>query len=98
MDIPPDLSSKAVSLQHVGVNNVAWEKSDALKVLEYYETQEIVILGGDVLAKKDGQYHHNYDNWHFDHENRNSQLSIDYTRRYINEYPEGDYVFAMVTE
>lgn len=47
MDIPAPLSAKAVSLDHLGLSEVAWLRNDALSVMEQLERKGRFILGGN---------------------------------------------------
>jgi|AGTN01.3.fsa_nt_gi hypothetical protein len=46
--LPVELINSAVSLEHVGVNAVAWNYKNAVQVAFYLRTSGYVILGGDV--------------------------------------------------
>ena len=81
MDIPQELKGKDISLKHLDLSEVAWKKSDALKLIDHLQSKGNFILGGDVL-KKD--------------EDGDAQQSAEHTRNYINKYPEGDYAFVFV--
>ena len=98
MDIPEQLKGKEISLSSIGLSEVAWKYEDALSLIEYCEKNKIFILGGDVLAKEDNKYRHNYDNWYFDKDQGNYKDSINKTKKYITNYPKGDYAFVFVTE
>ncbi len=96
MDIPAEIEGKEISLGHLNLSEVAWRKNDALKLVDHLEEKGSFILGGDVLAKDDGGYRHNYDNWYLNQEDGDAKQSIDHTRNYINKYPKGDYAFVFV--
>jgi len=96
MKIPEELQGKEINLKEIGINSIAWKKMDALLLLDYMEKESIVILGGDVLVKKDGIYQHTYDNWHYEKDNTMISDSIMNTRDYISTYKEGDFAFLIV--
>ena len=96
MDIPQNLSRKSISLENIGLSEVAWLKEDALSLIDHLEKEGKFILGGDVLVVAPEGYRHNYDNWHFNIENGDAQQSIEYTRNYIKKYPAGNYAFVLV--
>ena len=96
MDIPQELKGKEISLKHLHLSEVAWKKSDALKLIDHLQSKGNFILGGDVLKKDEDGYRHNYDNWYLNPEDGDAQQSAEHTRNYINKYPEGDYAFVFV--
>ncbi|MBT3321371.1 MAG: hypothetical protein HN392_03705 [Anaerolineae bacterium] len=98
MKIPPHLKGKEISLEHIGLSEVAWSKNDALDLLKYLEATDHFVLGGDVLALEVDHYQHNYDNWHFNFEDGDAKESIEQAASYINKYPAGDYAFVLVTD
>lgn len=98
MDIPEQLKGNEINLSSSGLNDVAWKYEDALALIEHCEKNKTFILGGDVLAKKDNEYQHNYDNWYFNSNQGNYKDSVKKTKEYITNYPRGDYAFVFVTK
>ena len=98
MGIPEQLKGKEISLNSIGLIEVAWKYEDALVLIEYYEKNRIFILGGDVLVKEGNEYRHNYDNWYLDKYLGNYKDSFNKAKEYITSYPKGDYAFVFVTE
>jgi len=98
MNIPEHLKGKEISLSYIGLSEVAWEYEDALSIIEHCKKHKIFILGGDVLAKDNGEYKHNYDNWYLNTDQGNYKDSIKKTKDYITSYPKGDYAFVFVTK
>ncbi|WP_211831193.1 Imm40 family immunity protein, partial [Kistimonas asteriae] len=96
IDIPSQLLEKAISLEHIGSNEVAWFKSDIPELLNRLESVGAFVLGGDVLSFDCGEYRHNYDNWYFELSDGSAKQSIEHTRNYINKYPAGNYAFVVV--
>ena len=98
MEIPTELKGKDINLTHLGVNEVAWQRSDAIQLLDSFMSKSVFVLGGDVLSNQNDNYKHNYDNWYFEKEHGDEKESILKAKEYISNYPEGDYVFVIVTE
>ena len=98
MKIPEELIGKEIDLKGIGINNIAWLKNDALLLLDYFEKESILVLGGDVLVKENEIYKHTYDNWYYEKENGKLSDSIINTRVYIKNYKEGDFAFVLVTK
>ncbi|MBI5845311.1 MAG: hypothetical protein HZB23_11650 [Deltaproteobacteria bacterium] len=89
-------------LGDVGINSWALTREQALIALDKLEAEANGILGGDVLAEKSGVLRHNYDNWHCDPEQDESNSafvfrSIMNTRTYIANYPDTECFFVIVT-
>lgn len=79
------------SLEKIGVNNWALNKSQALNALEEFLISEISVLGGDVYENIDGIIQSNYDNWYCEPligENKSAFMirSIGVAIKYIKEY------------
>ena len=98
MEILPELSKKTISLEHIGLSEVAWLKDDALLFISHLEAEGKFILGGDVLSLDSGEYRHNNDNWYFERSDGNAKQSIEHTRNYIKKYPAGNYAFVLVVD
>jgi hypothetical protein len=96
MNLPLHLERKGISLEHIGVNEVAWIKDDALDLLKYLELNDSFVLGGDVLVLEPDGYRYNYDNWYFNLEDGDANESIEHTRNFIKNYPSGNYAFVLV--
>ena len=96
MDIPQELKGKEISLEHLHLSEVAWLKTDVLKLIDHLQSKGSFILGGDVLKKYEDGYRHNYDNWYINQEDGDAKQSAVHTRNYINKYPEDDYAFVFV--
>ena len=102
MNIPDDLKSRAIELSPMGFNELAWERGDAIVLLNSLRGTNTIILGGDVLKRVENNWKHNYDNWHFDPSalnslEKNSEDSITSAERYIQNYPKGSYAFVLVS-
>ena len=79
---------------------LAWHVCDIPDVLEYAHSENLVILGGDVITP---QEKHTYDNWYYNISHsltieKNVQASIDLTRSYIGAYVRkngNNYLFVV---
>ena len=69
------------SLDELGVNSVAFEKREALHLLEYLKNEIIPIIGIDIYEMKEGiiDFSSNYDSWSCDRK-ENESLS-DFVKR-----------------
>ena len=94
---PPQLLQKA---RETYWGELAWHVCDILDVLEYAHSENLVILGGDVIMP---QEKHTYDNWYYNISHsltieENVQASIDLTRSYIGAYVRkngNNYLFVV---
>jgi len=66
MIIPEAINTKAISLQNIGVADIAWLRQMHWNLLKTFEGSAVAVLGGDVLEKEHGNYKYNYDNWSSD--------------------------------
>ena len=98
MIIPNTWKGKEIDLSYLGLNEVAWRKVDAIELLNYFELNSVFVLGGDVLSLQKGSYKHNYDNWYFEKSMGNFKDSIRKAKHYLENYPDGDFIFVLVIE
>ena len=91
------------SLTALGVNNWALSKELSFLALEQFLFLGIAILGGDVCEMKDGIIQYNYDSWHCELNEEESdedflKRSIAKTREYITIYNSlhSDDVFFVI--
>ena len=54
------------NLSELGINDVAYPKYEALRMISRFEEQGIPVLGGDVFLLKDNIPSLTYDNWYCD--------------------------------
>lgn len=102
--IPEKFRSSAISLETMGVNDVAWPRTIALSIVNILQRNNIAILGGDVLVKEKEQLKHTYDNWYSNRKTREPWIdfvvrSHDETVKYLRKYndPEnGTYAYTIV--
>jgi hypothetical protein len=98
------LVTKGISLQLLGIRDIALERTDALSAVEFLRKASIPILGGDVYVKFHTSIELAYANWHSDpkpNEATNDYFSrsCDATEKYIKDYPEpttGKPLFVLV--
>ncbi|EBS7636883.1 hypothetical protein CDR68_24835 [Salmonella enterica] len=98
-----EILSVGILLEHLGINNWALSRNDALEVLSKFELSGIAVLGGDVFVFSDGVIDQNYDNWYCEHspEQPNSDFitsSIKKTRHYIENYTDENALFSLVPQ
>ena len=86
-----NVNNKIISSVDFTEFETAWEIGDSFSVLEYFKSQNIVILGGDILTH-DMKY--TYDSWHYNVNGRqdwnsdvecSNRVAFDYLSRYINK-------------
>lgn len=89
------LASKGVSLQQLGLDDIALPRADALIALELLQQQSVPILGGDVYVVRGDRTELAHANWHSDP--RADESRADYVARscqdartYIAAYPHRD--------
>ena len=58
------LRSRAIDLVPFGVNNYAWERGDAISVIDRLQQLGMLVLGGDVWRLTEGTLSLTYENWH----------------------------------
>lgn len=91
-------------LNNLGINDVAYSKCEALKMITNLEEQGIPVLGGDVFILKENIPIPTYDNWYCD---KNPQESYkEYVLRsckkaceYVSTYRSNDLnnvVFSLI--
>lgn len=94
---------RSISLESIGVDGIAYTKSEALRIAEEYYNSNIPILGGDVYFFNNGNIKPTYDNWYC---NRNkSETSYEYVARscqvtcdYIKKYPDNANIFFSIVK
>lgn len=85
------------SIEFTSVEN-AWRIKDAFYVLEYFNKNGTIVLGGDILTEN---FEYTYDNWYYNiqssisaEENgkRSVRTAVEYIRKYIGINGEAFYV------
>jgi hypothetical protein len=85
--IPPDLFERGISLERIGVHEIAWNWQDALRVLSILLENAIPILGGDVYLILGDEIRAALDNWHINRrEFGRSDLYLKESHRISNSY------------
>lgn len=99
------IESRGISLQEIGIDDVALNREDAICAIDLLRTSAIPILGGDVYIKNAGRIDLTYANWHSDpraNETRDqfAERSCLEARRYISDYPSSEAmpVFLLVLD
>ena len=93
LPISDELRASAISLEHLGVSEVAWTRARALDVISALRGSKWAILGGDVLVQRDGVLRHSYDSWHSSPTAEEMcpafvERSHSESRTYIERFPE----------
>ena len=93
--------SRGISLQDIGVNNFALDKTSTLEYFQKLFKEHVAILGGDVYLLKDGKLKLTYDNWYCNRGESESMesyvaRSIDEAKTYIENYSDDTALFCLV--
>jgi len=96
------LTSRAKSLEALGLQELAWAKSDAMELLEQVAGKGVAVLGGDVYSGSSGVLKPAYENWCC--ERRPEEEFRSYAERsqqeavsFLRAYPDvSDALFAFV--
>ena len=97
MNIPTEyaalLSASGISLDALGLRDVALSRADALLAVNMLRDSVRVILGGDVYHRRDGRLEPALANWYSDPKQAEARLSYlqrswDTTEKYLKAYPE----------
>jgi len=62
-EIPERLRSLGIPLENQDVDDLAWNKADALDVIDSLKGTKVAILGGDVYRSEPWGFVPAYDNW-----------------------------------
>jgi len=97
------IATNGVSLESLGVNNYALNKTNALRLLDLLAEQKVAVLGGDVYVSKNNQLSLTYDNWYSDKDSSESDeafcsRSILESEKYIKNYANADAFFAFTLD
>lgn len=91
LDLENKIRKNALSLKHYNLDDLCWNKEDAINLILAIMEDEIGILGGDVY-RLSHYLEPLYDNWHCEIHTSESMISF-YKRskieslRYIESYP-----------
>ena len=98
-----EVLSAGTSMSSMHVNNWSLDRHAAILAIQSLKGMGIAILGGDVIVRANQALHHTYDSWYCDpidgesseaYINRSASTAVNY----IEAYPKGDYLFAIVPE
>lgn len=103
-NFPKELTDLAKSLEHIGISGMAWNLENSIKVIDFLNENNYLILGGDVYKLIDGELNSTYDSWYFDKDKSKSSQELLHESRnraieYINKYHEingQDYYYSIV--
>ena len=90
------IKDKYIDLSEMGVNNFALLKNDALELLKKFKKNNILLLGGDFIEKKNGELNYNYINWSTD--GQDIIDNITYAENFIIKYATNDTYIELVTQ
>jgi len=101
---PEELINLAKPLEHLGISEMAWDRENAIKVVEFLYKNNYAIIGGDVYKIVKGNLDSTYDSWYSNRNEAKSnqdflQESINRAKAYINQYHERngrDYYYSIV--
>ena len=90
--IKEKIFNKAISLEKYGINNLAWNKEDAIALIDSIMCDKVGILGGDVYKLSSRRLEPLYDNWSFEPFKNESQKEYHLrskieSLKYIKSYP-----------
>jgi hypothetical protein len=98
MQLPERLKGNAILLyESMGVHDIAWDSESIFEVMDFLYTSSTMILGGDVLAKRNNDYDFNGDNWSedgFDVE-RGYIAARKFVEDYVAKFGK-DFIFTLV--
>ena len=103
-DIKEKINKKSISLEEYGLNDLAWNKEDAEKLIHEIMTDEIGIFGGDVYKLTSTNLESLTENWSCEPTDKESEREY-YLRskteslKYIKNYPiqPGEKILFSIT-
>ena len=93
-----EVGNKIISSTEFTSVEDAWKIEDAFWVLEYFNKNGTIVLGGDILTKN---FEYTYDNWYYNiqsnismEENgkRSVRMAIEYIKKYISINGKSFYI------
>jgi hypothetical protein len=87
------ISEKGVALTHLGLQEVALHRTDALTAIQTLAHMSVPILGGDVYFDNFGKIELAYANWYVDRQPEESHMafverSCKKAKEYISSFPD----------
>ncbi|MBT9830305.1 Imm40 family immunity protein [Clostridium baratii] len=103
-NFPKELIDTSKSLENIGVLELAWNKENSIKVIDFLNKNDYLILGGDVYKLIDENLNSTYDSWYFNKDKFSSNreminASMKTAKEYINKYSEmngQEYYYSIV--
>ena len=98
------LKTKGVSLQELGIRDIALDRDDALLAVQFLQKAAIPILGGDVYLRRGNGIELAYADWHSDPKpgeelesylSRSSSTAQDYVKNF-RQPMDATILFAIV--
>lgn len=105
--LPNNIYKNAVSLKNIGVNELAWNWIDALKVINYLCDNNVIILGGDVYKISNNTLKRTCDNWFYNvnimesnkfNSNKSREVAISYINNYHDSYNSCCYYSIIINK
>ncbi len=90
------IRNKSIDLASIHVDNFAFLKQDALKLLDIFKANRILLYGGDFLEKENNQIKYNYINWATNE--KDIIYNIEYARKFILKHAKEDMYIEFVTD
>lgn len=96
---------KSVSLVSMGIDELCWSYENIKDIIDYLSKNNCVILGGDILIKKNNEFLYTYDNWFIEKkpydlcDEKYIERSRNESIKYIDEYVMAngkDFYFVIV--
>lgn len=102
-DFPVEVYQRGIDLKDTGVNEIAWNSSTVLEVVDQLNKRGFYISGGDVYVKEGDQLRMTYDTWYINQEGRSweeyvkdsRKKAIDFITQYTSEKSDNVY-FVLV--
>ncbi len=102
--LPKFLMNKTVSLSEIGGSELAFTYDDIVKVIQIVSDKELIILGGDVLRRKNVTLMCKYDNWYYqelkynkDSINKSKKMAEAFINSYVGKNGR-EYLFVIVLQ
>lgn len=99
--LPQEILSVGISLEPLGISEIAWKCEDALVVINYITSKGYPILGGDVYSFNSDSIELTYDSWFLNKADSNDFIieSKNKAIEYINDYSKNNgisYIYSII--